>query len=256
VLSFGSSLSAMQDGASAREIAGAGVGAAGIGAGVAGLVMETTPALVSRGVPLLGFALSAWDTADAVKKGDTLGAIGAAAPIALAGGFAAYGAATGSFAPGVGTAIGAVAGAAIGLGIGFGRRILGDHPDEKLEKSTQSFLQGALEARGLSADEARTASHQLRDVDGEFFGVGPHIARLAERAGVPPGELLTRVVRLPEARLHAFVKDSLAADDNGDDVRDAEAARADGDKKRAVPTFRVDADDLDALWARWAAELR
>jgi hypothetical protein len=254
-VALGQSLYDLRDGADAREAVGAVVGAAGLGSSVAGLVLKNgAPQLLSKGLPVVGYALSAFDTISALKKGDELGAVAAAAPLAGALSGAAIGAATGSFAPGVGTAIGGAVGALIGVGITAGRSLLSDSPSETFEKSTAAFLQGALQQGGLSAADAERAAHRLRDVNDDFFGAGPAIAAVAARTGETPTAVLQRLTRLDDEQLQSFVKRMLAVRDNGDAVRAAQAKVADGKAQPdAIPAFRLNDADVAALVDVWRA---
>ena len=239
-VALGRSLMNFKDGVTGREALDAVVSAAGLGTSIAATVLKTgAPSVLSKGLPVVGYALSAFDTVQAVRKGDTLGAVAAAAPLAGAAAGAAIGAASGSIAPGVGTVIGGAVGSLVGLGIGVGRMIWGEHPDEKVEKSTQSFLQGALEQSGLSPEQAERASFRLRDVNGDFFGVGRSLQQIAQRTGESPQTVLQKVASLDDQRLHDFVKKSLDIGDNGDDVRDAENRRSEGNDVK-VPEFKLD----------------
>ena len=102
---LGYSLQGLRDGADAREAVGVVVNAAGLGSSVAGLVLKNgAPKVLTHGLPVVGYALSAFDTVNALKRGDEVGAVAAAAPLAGALSGAAIGAGTGSFAPGIGTA--------------------------------------------------------------------------------------------------------------------------------------------------------
>ncbi len=252
-VSLGQSALALRDGVTAREAVNTVVGAAGLGGSVAGIALaEGAPKLLSKGLPVVGYALSTFDTVNALKKGDELGAVAAAAPLAGAVAGAAIGAASGSIAPGVGTAIGGAVGALVGLGIGVGRKIFEDSPAESLEKSTQSFLQGALEGGGLSSSQAEKASHRLRDVNDDFFGAGHSIKAIAARTGESPQDVLTKVANLDDDRLHDFVKQSLEIKDNGQTIRDLEVKVADGKAKASsIPAFALDSGGLDALIARY-----
>lgn len=254
-LSLGQSIYSFKDGVSGREALGAVVNAAGLGSSVAGLVLkEGAPKALGKGVPIAGYALSAFDTVSALRRGDKLGAVAAAAPLAGAAAGAAIGAASGSIAPGVGTAIGGAVGAAVGLGIGIGRKYLEDTPAEKFEESTQSFLRGALRAEGLSSKQADTASHRLRDVNDDFFGAGRSIAGIARATGESPQAVLQKLGRLDDDRLRDFVKQSLRIKDNGEAIRDAEARVADGKAGvDDIPAFAVDRAAFFDLVARYRA---
>lgn len=170
-VALGQSLYGLRDGADAREAMGAVVNAAGLGMSVSGMVLTNgAPKLLTRGLPVVHYALSAFDTVNALKKGDELGAVAAAAPLAGALFGAAIGAATGSIAPGVGTAIGGAVGALVGVGITAVRAFTEDSPAEKFKKSTDAFLQGALREGGLSLTESEREAHRLRDVHNDSFG--------------------------------------------------------------------------------------
>ncbi len=248
-VALGQSVASFKDGVSAREAVGAVVNAAGLGSSVAGIALaEGAPKLLSKGLPIAGYALSAFDTVSAIKKGDELGAVAAAAPLAGAAAGAAIGALSGSVAPGVGTAIGGAVGALVGLGIGVGRKIFEDSPDEKLEQSTQSFLKGALQAGGMSAEQAEKASYRLRDVNSDFFGAGNSFAAVAAKTGQSPQQVLAKVANLDDDRLHDFVKKSLDINDNGDDVREAEKRVSEGKAAASsIPAFRLDDGGVNAL---------
>ena len=185
---------------------------------------------------------------NALKQGDELGAVAAAAPLAGALSGAAIGAATGSFAPGVGTAIGGAVGALVGVGITAVRAWTEDSPAEKFEQSTQVFLEGALRHGGLSAADAERAAHRLRDVNDDFFGAGHSIAAIAARTGDEPGQVIANLARLGDDRLGDFVKRSLAVHDNGEAVRDAQAKVAEGKAKpEDIPAFRLNERELARL---------
>jgi hypothetical protein len=254
-LALGQSIYSFTDGVSGREALGAVVNAAGLGSSVAGLVLkEGAPKALGKGVPIAGYALSAFDTVSALRRGDKLGAVAAAAPLAGAAAGAAIGAASGSIAPGVGTAIGGAVGAAVGLGIGIGRKYLEDTPAEKFEQSTQSFLRGALRAEGLTSQQADTASHRLRDVNDDFFGAGRSIFGIARATGESPQAVLQKLGRLDDDRLRDFVKQSLRIKDNGEAIRDAEARVADGKGSvDDIPAFAVDRAAFFDLVARYRA---
>jgi hypothetical protein len=252
-VALGQSVVGFRDGVSAREGVNAVVNAAGLGSSVAGIALkEGAPKLLQKGLPVVGYALSAFDTVSAIKKGDELGAVAAAAPLAGAAAGAAIGAASGSIAPGVGTAIGGAAGALVGLGIGVGRQVFSDSPDEKLEKSTQSFLKGALQEGGLSEEQADKASYRLRDVNGDFFGAGNSLRGIAAKTGESPQQVLAKVANLDDDRLHDFVKQSLEIKDNGEAIRDAEQKVSEGKAAASsIPAYALDDAGLDALVATY-----
>jgi hypothetical protein len=257
-VALGQSLYGLRDGADAREAVGAVVTAAGLGSSVAGMVLTNgAPKLLSKGLPVVGYALSAFDTVNALKKGDELGAVAAAAPLAGALSGAAIGAASGSFAPGIGTAIGGAVGALVGVSITAVRAWTADSPAEKFEQSTQAFLQGALQQGGLSASAAERAAHRLRDVNDDFFGAGHAVAALARRTGEEPAQVLTTLARLDDDRLQAFVKRALAMRDNGEQLRAVQARVADGKAKAEdIPAFRLHEADLAALVADYRSVVR
>src|SRR5690606_12713653 len=99
---------------------------------------------------------------------------------------AAIGATVGSIVPGAGTLAGAGIGFAVGgvisIGAGLARSLFGESAEEKFEKSTDAFLEGALREAGLP----ESAAHRLRDVDGDFEGMGRTLTPLAEAAGTTP----------------------------------------------------------------------
>ena len=257
-VSLGYSLQGLRDGADGREAVGVVVNAAGLGTNVAGLVLKNgAPRVLMHGLPMVGYALSAFDTVNALKRSDEVGAIAAAAPLAGALSGAAIGAGTGSFAPGVGTAIGGAIGALVGVSIVGVRSFTEDSPSEKFETSTQPFLQGALQHGGLSASHAERAAHRLRDVNDDFFGAGHGMAAIARRAGEPAEQVLMNLVTLDDERLHQFVKRVLAARDNGEQLREAQvkvaAAKA---KPGTIPAFRLNDRDVAGLVDEYRALIR
>lgn len=253
-VAVGQDIIGLRDGADAREAVGAVVDAAGLGTSIAAVALrDGAPRMLKTGLPVVGYALSAFDTARALQRGDELGAVAAAAPLAGAAAGATIGAVSGSVAPGVGTMIGGAVGGLVGLGIGVGRVVFGDKPDEKLEKSTQSFLQGAFEAGGMSVAEAEKASHRLRDVNGDFFGAGPRLQAIAKRTGESPASVLSRVAALDDDKLHDFVKAALDVGDNGEAIRDQQKRAAEGQKDVRPSTFQLDESGLDALVSRYRA---
>jgi len=158
--------------------------------------------------------LSAFDTAAALRRGDTLGAGIAAAPIVgagigvgvgLAGGATIGAALTGPAAP-----IGAAIGAVVGLGATVIRQQLEDSPAEKYEQATESFLRGAFARDGINAD----AAFRLRNVDDDAAGVGPLLPRFAAAMGTTAPALLRQIAALPDDRRAEAVETILDADDD------------------------------------------
>jgi len=99
----------------------------------------------------------------------------------------------------------------------------------------------------MSAEQADAAALRMRDVDGQFFGIGAAIPGLAERAGTTPGEMARRIASLPDDQMHDLVKDAIhEVQDNGEDVR---KAQEDG---RSDTQYRIDAASLDAFFGRWS----
>jgi hypothetical protein len=91
----------------------------------------------------------------------------------------------------------------------------------------------------MTPEQAKRASFRLRDVNGDFFGVGRSLQQIAARTGESPQAVLQKVARQDDERLHDFVKKSLSIDDNGEAVRDAEKRRSEGEKVK-VPEFKLD----------------
>ena len=255
---LGYSLQGLRDGADAREAVGVVVNAAGLGTSVAGLVLKNgAPKVLAHGLPVVGYALSAFDTVNALTRGDEIGAVAAAAPLAGALSGAAIGAGTGSFAPGIGTAVGGAIGALVGVGIVGVRSFTEDSPSEQFETSTQAFLQGALQHGGLSASHAERAAHRLRDVNDDFFGAGHGMAAIARRAGEPPEQVLMKLATLDDERLHQFVKRVLDVRDNGEQLREAQVKVAEAKAKPGtIPAFRLNDRDIAGLVDEYRALMR
>lgn len=208
------------------NLATAGTGSAEAGLGVARAFSTTarTSTGVAGAAGVLGrvnlaaaVGLSAVDTVSAIKRGDTVGAGIAAAPIVGAGigvgvgiaGGATLGAAlTGPAAP-----IGAAIGAVVGLGASVLRSKLSDSPAEKYERATESFLKGALAKDGMNAD----AASRLRNVDDDAAGIGPMLPRFAAAMGTTPSSLLRAVAALPDDRRKEAVETILDAKDDFSD---------------------------------------
>jgi hypothetical protein len=255
---LGYSLQGLRDGADAREAVGVVVNAAGLGSSVAGLVLKNgAPKVLTHGLPVVGYALSAFDTVNALKRGDEVGAVAAAAPLAGALSGAAIGAGTGSFAPGIGTAIGGAVGALVGVSIVGVRSFTEDSPSEQFETSTQTFLQGALQHGGLSASHAERTAHRLRDVNEDFFGAGHGMAAIARRTGEPAEQVLMNLANLDDEQLHQFVKRVLDVRDNGEQLREAQVKVAEAKASPdTIPAFRMNDRDIAGLVDEYRALIR
>jgi len=237
------------------DLATAGTGSAEAGLGVArafsnaarGSAGVATAASVLGRVNLAAtVGLSAIDTVSAIRRGDTVGAGIAAAPIVGAGiGVAvgvAGGATLGAALTGPAAPIGAAIGAVVGLGASVLRNKLAESPEEKYEKATESFLRGALARDGMNAD----AAYRLRNVDGDAAGIGPFLPRFAERLGTSAPELLRSIAALPDDRRKEAVETILDADDDFEDWQKR------SDRDPLGPTVR----DLDERAARLLKHLR
>jgi hypothetical protein len=217
---------ALADDPSVRSVvnlATAGTGSVEAGLGVARAFSSAARASagVASAASILGrvnlataVGLSAFDTVAAIRRGDTVGAGIAAAPIVgagigigvgLAGGATIGAALTGPAAP-----IGAAIGAVVGLGATLVRGALADSPAEKYEEATESFLRGAFARDGINPD----AAFRLRNVDDDAAGIGPLLPRFAAAMGTTAPALLRQIAALPDDRRAEAVETILDADDD------------------------------------------
>ncbi len=219
------------------ESAGLIGGLSSLGAGATGTRAAVGVGLraVGKASLVVGLGFSAIDTYQAIQRGDVAGAALAGAPLAGA----AIGAGIGAFAGGVGAVPGAAIGFAVGSVISIGgsiaRGIFGESEEEKYEKRTDEFLEGALREAGLP----ESAAGRLRDVDGDFEGMARTLPALAEAAGTTPREVLNTIATLPDDQLEDFVKDALDIPHNADDIKEAREKAAEGEDVD-VPAFAID----------------
>jgi HPt (histidine-containing phosphotransfer) domain-containing protein len=156
-----------------------------------------------------GVVFSAWDTFDALQRGDTYGAAASAAPLA--------GMAVGAMVGGpAGAAVGLVVGGVIGVGMELWRAWRRKDPILEFEQRTQPFLQGAFESMGMSEGDADQLSHRFRDVNDDLIGVGPVLAGLAGELDVEPEAVLRWAGDLTDAQVHALAKLLLKVDHEGE----------------------------------------
>lgn len=190
---------------------------------------------VGKASLVVGLGFSAIDTYQAFQRGDVAGAAIAGAPLAGA----AIGAGIGVWAGGVGAVPGAAIGFAVGgvisIGGSIARNIFGESDEEKFEKRTDSFLEGALSEAGLP----ESAAERLRDVDGDFEGMARSLPALADAAGTTPREVLRTVANLPDDQLEDFVKSALDIPHNAEDIQEARGKLVEGENVD-VPDFRLE----------------
>jgi hypothetical protein len=131
--------------------------------------------------------------------------------------------------------LGFAIGAGVSLAIDLGRQIFGESPQEKFEKATDDFLQGALEADGLDPEMAK----RLRDVGGaagDFAGVGRTIQELAESHGLTGRDILEKMEGMSDGQREDVVKMLLELPTNAGAI---DEARAEG---KDPPAFEITGD--------------
>lgn len=137
----------------------------------------------------LGF--SAWDTYHAIKDGDNLAAISAAAPLVGAAACAPFG---GPPAAGTCAAIGSL----VGFGINFVRAWGGDPNEKNIEESTQSFHEGALKTTypELDQESIEDIAYRFRNIsiDQDQEEAWGWQKRMLERTGFDREVLLNTMV--------------------------------------------------------------
>lgn len=156
-----------------------------------------------------GVFFSAWDTLDAIERGDAYGAAASAAPLAGL----AIGAAVGGPA---GAALGLAIGGLVGVGMELFRAFTQKDPIVEFEQRTQPFLEAAFVSMGMGESEADQLSHRFRDVNDDLVGVGPVLAGLAGELGVSPEEMLRWASTLSDREVHDLSKRLLRVDHEGE----------------------------------------
>lgn len=118
--------------------------------------------------------------------------------------------------------MGAMAGMAIGAVVGVGMELIRaftrKDPILQFEQRTQPFLQGALQAGGMSSAEAKALSHRFRDVNDDLVGVGPVLAGLSATLGVSSPTMLDWAAGLRDGDAHRLAKFMLQVDHSGNDA--------------------------------------
>ena len=221
-------------------------------AGPAGAAWETfgkesfeakgAASLLSKTGVVTTYAFSALDTFNALERGDEVGAAAAAAP--------AIGATVGGIAgAGVFSIPGALLGGAIGSVVGVGIKVVQgvveDSPEEVHEKTVDPFLRGAFAEAGIDEE----AAYRLRDVDGDFEGVGPIFGPVAEKLGMTPREVLQRFSALSDDDRIDFAKEAQDVDTNSDDRQEA------SENGEAPPALVFDDGDLQSFTDNWRERL-
>ncbi len=211
----GSGLRSIQNPASVRahlETVSSAAGFAHAG-GLLGSRAVLSQAAKKAGV-VAAVVFSAWDTWDAYQNGDLYGAAASAAPLVGLGIGASIGAAGGPVGAMAGMAIGAV----VGVGMELIRAFTRKDPILQFEQRTQPFLQGALQAGGMSSAEAKALSHRFRDVNDDLVGVGPVLAGLSATLGVSSPTMLDWAAGLRDGDAHRLAKFMLQVDHSGNDA--------------------------------------
>jgi hypothetical protein len=207
---LGSGINSIQDPRSVRAHLETVVDAAGYASAAQ---MFSSKALMGQAMKKAGLVagvfFSAWDTLDAINRGDAYGAAASAAPLAGL----AIGAAVGGPA---GAAVGLVVGGLVGVGMELFRALTTNDPIVEFEQRTQPFLEAAFTSMGVGSGQAEQLSHRFRDVNDDLIGVGPVLVGLAGQMGVPPADMVRWAGTLSDREVHDLAKQLLRVDHEGE----------------------------------------
>jgi len=194
-------------------------------------------ALKRAGV-VAGAFFSAWDTLEALDRGDTYGAAAAAAPLA--------GMAIGAMVGPGGAAVGLVVGGVIGIGMELFRAFSMNDPTLQFEQRTQPFLMAAFESMGMSESDADQLSHRFRDANDDLVGVGPALAGLAGHLGVSSDAMLQWAAGLSDWQAKTLAKRLLRVDHESERLWEAsQGAPGEGRNPRDPLSISLDHGQME-----------
>jgi len=185
-----------------------------------------------------GVFFSAWDTLEAIDRGDAYGAAAAAAPLA--------GMAIGAFFGPGGAVAGLAIGGIVGVGMELFRAFSMNDPTLQFEQRTQPFLMAAFGSMGMSDAAADQLSHRFRDANDDLIGVGPALAGLAGHLGVSTDAVLHWAAGLSDWEAKTLAKRLLRVDHESERLWEAsQGAPGEGRNPRDPLSVSLDQGQME-----------